>query len=67
LIGVGVGLVLALILARALAGLLLDVSALDPVVFTLAAATMLAIGQLASYLPARSASRIDPVTTLRAE
>ncbi|KPK66263.1 MAG: hypothetical protein AMS21_02845 [Gemmatimonas sp. SG8_38_2] len=67
LIGVGVGLLLAFALAQVLAGFLLDVSTFDPVVFTLVTLTMLAIGQLASYLPARSASRIDPVATLRAE
>ncbi len=67
LIGVGVGLLLALAVTRALASLLLGVSTLDPVVFALVSATMLAIGQLASYLPARFAARTDPVTTLRAE
>jgi putative ABC transport system permease protein len=67
LIGVGVGLLLALALTRALAGLLVGVRALDPLVFALVAATLLAIGQLASYLPARFASRADPVATLRAE
>ncbi len=67
LIGVGVGLLLALALTRALAGLLVGVRALDPLVFALVAAMLLAIGQLASYLPARFASRADPVATLRAE
>lgn len=67
LIGVGLGLLLAVILTRALASLLVGVSALDPVVFAFVAATLLAVGQLASYLPARFASRADPVATLRAE
>ena len=67
MIGISVGLVLALALTRVLAGFLVDVSTLDPVVFTLVTAALLATGQLASYLPARFASRIDPVATLRAE
>jgi predicted permease len=67
LIGVGAGLLLAVALMRVLGGLLVGVSALDPVVFALVAATLLAVGQLASYLPARFAARADPVSTLRAE
>jgi predicted permease len=67
LIGVGVGLVLTIALTRALTGLLVGVSALDPIVFAFVAAVLLVIGQLASYLPARFASRADPVATLRAE
>jgi predicted permease len=67
LVGVGAGLLLAALVTRVLAGLLLGVSALDPVVFGLVAATLLATGQLASYLPARFAARADPVATLRAE
>ena len=67
LIGVGFGLLLALAVTRLLTGLLLGVSALDPLVFALVSAIVLAIGQLASYLPARFASRADPVATLRAE
>jgi ABC-type lipoprotein release transport system permease subunit len=45
----------------------LGVSPLDPAVLALVSATLLAIGQLASYLPARFAARTDPSTTLRAE
>lgn len=67
LIGVGVGLLLALAVTRLLTGLLLGVSALDPLVFGLVSGILLAIGQLASYLPARFASRADPVATLRLE
>ncbi|MGD8867923.1 MAG: ABC transporter permease [Gemmatimonadales bacterium] len=67
LIGVGVGLLLALAVTRLLSGLLLGVGALDPLVFGLVSGILLAIGQLASYLPARFASRADPVATLRLE
>ncbi len=67
LIGIGAGLLLAMAVTRALASLLLGVSTLDSAVFALVSATLLAIGQLASYLPARFAARTDPVTTLRAE
>jgi len=67
LIGIGVGLLLAILVTRALSGLLLGVSTLDPAVFAIVSATLLATGQLASYLPARFASRADPAATLRAE
>lgn len=67
LIGVGVGLLLAVAVTRLLTGLLLGVSALDPLVMALVSAILLAIGQLASYLPARFASRADPVATLKVE
>jgi predicted permease len=66
-IGIGVGLVLAWTVTRALAGFLYGVSTLDPVVFTVVAAALLAIGLLASYRPARFAAKVDPVTVLRAE
>ena len=65
--GVVLGLVFALAGTRVLSGLLYGVGTLDPVVFSLVPAVLLGIGQLASYLPARHASRADPVVVLRAE
>jgi macrolide transport system ATP-binding/permease protein len=67
LIGIGVGVVLAWAFTRVLSGFLYGVSTLDPLVFTLAAAALLTIGLLASYRPARTAARVDPVEVLRVE
>jgi predicted permease len=65
--GVGVGLLLAWGVARAVSGLLYEVSALDPLVFAVAAAVLGASAMAASYLPARRATRVLPLTALRSE
>jgi putative ABC transport system permease protein len=65
--GVSIGLVLALALARGVASLLHDVSPNDPAVFSTITATVIAVALLASWLPARRASRIDPIVALRDE
>ena len=67
LLGISLGFLLATGLTQALSGLLYGVGTLDPVVFSLVPAVLLGVGQLASYLPARHASRADPVVVLRAE
>ncbi|HEX2463532.1 MAG TPA: FtsX-like permease family protein, partial [Thermoanaerobaculia bacterium] len=67
LAGVAVGLGVAYGLAHLIAGLLYDVRPRDPMTFAIAAATLLAVAALASWLPARRASRIDPLSALRAE
>jgi len=67
LAGVVLGVILAGAGTRVLSGLLYGVGTLDPVVFSLVPAVLLGVGQLASYLPARHASRADPVVVLRAE
>jgi putative ABC transport system permease protein len=65
LIGVAVGLVGAALLTRLIGTLLYDVSATDAVTFASYSAALVLVGLLASYLPARRAARIDPVTMLR--
>jgi putative ABC transport system permease protein len=65
--GVVIGLAGALAVARLLQGLLFSISATEPVVYATLAVVLLAIGTLASYVPARRAMRIDPVSALRAE
>jgi putative ABC transport system permease protein len=64
-LGVGVGLVGAIALGQVIASQLYGVSAVDPAVFALVPLTMLGVTLLASYLPARRASRIDLSAALR--
>ena len=65
--GIGAGLVLFVVVARALKSLLYGVASTDPI--TLASASLLLVGiaALASWLPARRTSRVDPADVLRAE
>jgi putative ABC transport system permease protein len=65
--GLALGLVASALLTRVTRTLLFEVSALDPAVFISAGAAMLAVGVLASLIPAVRASRVDPTTALRAE
>lgn len=65
LIGIGLGLVLAFVVTRFASSLLYGVSASDPVVFGGTALLLVLVALLASYMPARRATRIDPVTALR--
>ena len=65
-LGTLVGLAVAAAASRALASLLFEVSPADPATYALVAVTMLAVGAAASYLPARRASGLDPVESLRA-
>jgi ABC-type lipoprotein release transport system permease subunit len=46
---------------------LFDVSPFDPIAFGVAAVLLLGVAALASYLPARRASRIDPQSAIRAD
>jgi predicted permease len=64
-LGIGAGLAGAVALGQVIASQLYGVSALDPSVFAIVPLTMLAVTLLASYLPARRASRIDLSAALR--
>jgi putative ABC transport system permease protein len=66
-IGIGSGIVGAAALTRLMAALLFRVSALDMGTYALGAGTLLAIVILASWIPARRATRIDPIVALRYE
>jgi putative ABC transport system permease protein len=63
--GVGTGLALAFVITRYLEALLFGVSARDPITFSLVPLILVATALLASYIPVRRATRIDPVIALR--
>ncbi len=66
-IGVAIGIVLALALGRFVASLLYGVSAHDPVTLVGTAVVLVAIAALAALIPARKATRVDPVVALNAD
>jgi putative ABC transport system permease protein len=65
LIGLTIGVVLALVLSRTLTSLLYETAGTDPLTFASVVGVLGAVALLASYLPARRASRIPPVEALR--
>ena len=66
-IGVVIGLFASFALTRIVASLLYDVSATDPITFAVTAALLGGVALLASIIPARRATRVNPITVLRQE
>lgn len=66
-VGIAAGLAGALLLTRVMSSLLFGVSATDAVTFSLVAVVLAVVALLASYVPARRATRLDPLAALRDE
>jgi putative ABC transport system permease protein len=67
IIGVAIGSAMAFAGARLIRGLLFDVSPTDPLTFAGVGIGLLAVALVASYIPARRATRVDPMIALRGE
>jgi ABC-type antimicrobial peptide transport system permease subunit len=67
LIGVAVGVLGALALTQVLSTLLVGVTATDPATFAVISLLLTGIALIASYAPARRATRVDPLQALRAD
>jgi predicted permease len=66
-LGAGIGLALALATTRLVSSLLFGLTSTDPLTLALATLLLLAVAALAGYLPARRASRVDPLVALHYE
>jgi predicted permease len=67
MIGVAVGLAVSVVLTRVMSSLLFGVSSTDPTTFVVISLVLVSAGVLASYIPARRATKVDPMIALRYE
>ncbi len=67
LVGVAIGLVGALVLTRFLSGLLFDLKPTDPPTLIATSLLLVAVASLACWVPARRATKVDPMVALRYE
>ena len=65
--GLACGTIAALLLSKTMTTMLFNVAPTDPTTFATVAAVLAGVAMLASYLPARRATRVDPIIALRAE
>ena len=65
--GVAIGLLLAVATAKIVSGILYEVGALDPIAFTVAPLVLTAAALIATWLPARRATKVNPMQALHAE
>ena len=67
IVGLAIGIAAALGLTRFMSSLLFETGANDPAAFGLALAVLAVVGLVAAHIPARRASRLDPMHALRVE